>query len=297
VIHSAPSAMEIVVAPERAFRFKESLSLEEAAAKAWARRLEGFGPLAKMAGLLQPAKSEDFELLYQEHRYVPFWHIACVSSYQYVRRRDIPIAVDRVVRQVTIDGDPLPVHNGKAHVTIREECAEAHEEEGFIDGLTARHDPALKEYFAFDRAEFPVQQFAALNDSGAVVVPPKARAATIVHDLLRKAIRSPEADEVHEDRVTVRNVDLYYRPVYAFQYRWLPRGKEGIVELDGLTGAVHGGGEVFRQYVGQVLDPAFLFDLGLDTVGLFVPGGGLAVKIARKGMQVASAARPLRSEE
>src|SRR5688572_29772913 len=96
VIHSAPSAMEIEVAPERAFRFKESLSLDEAAAKAWARRLEGFGPLAKMAGLLQPAKSEDFELLYQEHRYVPFWHIACVSSYQYVRRRDIPIAVDRV---------------------------------------------------------------------------------------------------------------------------------------------------------------------------------------------------------
>jgi hypothetical protein len=47
------------------------------------------------------------------------------------------------------------------------------------------------------------------------------------------------------------------------------------------------GGKMFQQYVGKLLDPEFLFDVGLDTVDLLVPGGGLAVKLARKGIEAA----------
>lgn len=286
--------MEISVAQERAFRFAETMSLDQAEGRAWARRLEGFGAFAKVTGLLQRPRDDDFTLLYREHRLVPFWHIACVADYRYERRRTIPLAIDtRVVKRLTMDGRELDVRNGHTHVSLVEECEEAHEQEAIVDGLTGNRDAKLKEYFAFDRAEVPVARFGDLAASGVVVVPPTTRASTIVHDLLKRTIPSIEADRIYEDRLSVRNVDLYYRPVYGFQYRWVSRGKEAVIEIDGLTGDAHIGGQMFRQYFGQVLDPAFLFDVGLDTVGLLVPGGALAVKIARKGLQ-ARAARPIK---
>ena len=47
------------------------------------------------------------------------------------------------------------------------------------------------------------------------------------------------------------------------------------------------GGKTFQQYVGKFLDPDFLFDVGVDTVDLLVPGGGLAIKLVKKGMDAA----------
>ena len=133
-----------------------------------------------------------------------------------------------------------------------------------------------------------MDEFAA---EGTVVVPPKAKASTIVNDILVKAIKSVEADKIIEDRVTLETVDLYYHPVYAFQYRWIPKGRDAILEYDGLTGQMRTGGQVFRQYVGKMLDPQFLFDIGADTVDLLVPGGGIAVKLARKGLKAAKSKR------
>ena len=48
-----------------------------------------------------------------------------------------------------------------------------------------------------------------------------------------------------------------------------------------MTGQLQGGGKTFQQYAGQALDAGFLFDGGVDTVDLIVPGGGIAVKVAK----------------
>ena len=37
------------------------------------------------------------------------------------------------------------------------------------------------------------------------------------------------------------------------------------------------------------LDPEFLFDISIDTVDLLVPGGGIAIKLAKKGLAVVRA--------
>ena len=39
--------------------------------------------------------------------------------------------------------------------------------------------------------------------------------------------------------------------------------------------------------MGKILDPDFLFDVGVETVDLLAPGGGLAIKLAKKGLDVA----------
>jgi hypothetical protein len=118
-------------------------------------------------------------------------------------------------------------------------------------------------------------------------VPPQARASAIVREVLAGMIKSVQADRILEEQINVERVDLYYRPVYAFQYRWLPKEKEGIMECDALTGKLGVGSSTFQRYLGKVLDAEFLFDVGVDAVDLLVPGGGIAIKVAKKGFDVA----------
>lgn len=54
--------------------------------------------------------------------------------------------------------------------------------------------------------------------------------------------------------------------------------------MDGLTGEFRSGTRVFTEYFGKALDQAFLFDIGADAIGMFVPGGGIAIKTAKKYM-------------
>ena len=42
--------------------------------------------------------------------------------------------------------------------------------------------------------------------------------------------------------------------------------------------------DMFGEYLGKALDRDFLFDIGADAVGLFIPGGNIAVKTAKKIM-------------
>jgi hypothetical protein len=48
-----------------------------------------------------------------------------------------------------------------------------------------------------------------------------------------------------------------------------------------LTGEIRTDGKTIRQQVGKVLTKELLFDIGVDTVDLFVPGAGIAIKLVR----------------
>ena len=42
-------------------------------------------------------------------------------------------------------------------------------------------------------------------------------------------------------------LDLYFRPVYAFEYEWTAKGKRVVLEFDALTGEAHSGGKKLRE--------------------------------------------------
>jgi hypothetical protein len=133
----------------------------------------------------------------------------------------------------------------------------------------------------------PIEQIDELTLKGIILVPPQSRATAVLRDVLLGVLKSLQADQILEDQVEVERVDLYYRPVYAFQYRWLSKEKEAVLEIDGLTGKLQSDGKIYQQYMGQILDADFLFDVGAETLSLLVPGGGIALKLARKGYNVA----------
>jgi hypothetical protein len=106
----------------------------------------------------------------------------------------------------------------------------------------------------------------------------------VIRDVVAAAIGKINADKVLEELVRVEAVDLFYRPVYAFRYR--RQNKEAIVEFDALTGETRTGGATFEQHLGKVLDPAFLLDVGAETLNFVFPGANLAKIVLVKGMEL-----------
>lgn len=280
--------MEISLAEERALLLKEQLSLEQAEGRAWGKKMDAFGRVAKISGLLQRPKDDEFELVYKEKRFQPFWHVVCSAHYVYERQREFPLALSgSEVERVTIDGKEYKPANGRLILLGTEHCREEPQREVFIDGYTGEEAPNLANYLQFPANEVPVDYLDDLTNQGAIVVPPQGRATAVVRDVLLGILKSVRADRILEDRIEVERVDLYYRPVYAFQYHWESKKKEAVLEYDGVTGDLETDGKTFQQYVGKILDPEFLFDVGIDTVDLLVPGGGIAIKLARKGYDAA----------
>jgi hypothetical protein len=280
--------MEIALANERAFLLKEQLSLDQAEGRAWSKKVDAFGTMVKMASFLQRPKDDDFTLVYKEYRYQPLWHIVCSARYVYERQHEFPFTLSGPeVEKVSIEEKEYPAVNGRLVLRGVEHCRETPRRELFIDGFTNQPDPKLAAYLNHPVNEIPVDYLDGLTAQGIVVVPPQARATAVVRDVLIGLLKNIRADRILEDHVEVERVDLYYYPVYAFQYRWLSKSKEAVLEYDGVTGELRTEGRTFQQYVGKLADPSFLFDIGIDTVDLLVPGGGLAIKLARKGVEMA----------
>lgn len=280
--------MDITLAEERVLLLTEQLSMDQAEGRAWSQKVDAFGRMVKVASFLQRPKDDDFELVYKEHRYEPFWHVVCRARYVYERQREYAVTLSGPeVERVTLDGTSYRASDGRVTLTGLEHCREEPYQEVFIEAYSNVREPELAEYLKYAAIEVPMSDLDHFAPAGAIVVPSQVRASAVVHDVLIGVLKSVQADRILENQVEVEHVDLYYRPVYAFQYRWLSKGKEAIVEYDALTGKLQADGKTFQKYVGKLLDAEFLFDVGADTIDLLVPGGGIAMKLARKGIDVA----------
>ena len=274
--------MQIEVAPQRILLLKDRLNPEQAKDVAWQKKLGSFDTFSKVTSFLSKPKDEDFSLTYSEHRYEPFWHVVSGARYEYTRTTNYQIPPSgKEVNAVTIHDNKYDVLNANIHVPVLEHCFQEERDEKLINGLTGKQEPQLEKYLAMDPVEI-TGQLKDEVDADAILLPPAARISAIMRDSLSKMITGIQADTILREEVEVSRSDLYYRPIYAFKYSWASKNKEAIIEVDGLTGDFTTGTRVFAEYLGKVLDQAFLFDIGAEAVGIFVPGGGIAIKAAKK---------------
>ena len=277
--------MDVAIAEERVLVFSDRFSEEEARAKCWEKRLEAFGTIAKLGGLIARPKDETFEVVYQEHRLQPFWRLAsyAVASYERSRNYQIPLAAE--VERVVVGGEERAIRDHRITLTGQESCREEVRRQILVDALTGDEQPGLAKYLDFSAAEADAGQLKALAESGTVVVPPTVRASGLVRDAVAKAIGKIDADKVLEEKVTLELVDLCYRPVYAFRYR--RAAKEAVLEFDALTGDVATTGSTFEQHLGKILEPRFLLEIGAEAANIFIPGATVAKLALVKGMEFA----------
>jgi len=275
--------MQVELAEERIFRLADRFSLEHAEGRAWSKRLEAFGALARVTGLFSQPRDDDFAVIYRERRLQPFWRVAVSTATAYQRRRSYAVPVPPEVRQVTIDGKAIAAADGRFMLDGLESCREEARREVFVD-LSKQAAPALAAYLQHDAVETDAETLAKATADGMVIVPPQAKASMVVRDVVASAIGKIDADTVTEELVRVEAVDLYYRPIHAFRYR--RADKEAVVEFDAVTGEARIGGATFEQYLGKALEPRFLLDVGAETLNFVVPGANLAKLIIVKGMEM-----------
>ena len=275
--------MDLKIATERILIIKDQFTPAEAEEKAQAKKMDAFGTLNKFTGLFSRPVENDFEIIYKEHRYQPFWHIASKAKYVYDRNSHYQYDIKgEEVKTVTVEGKDFEVANGHLHIPVLEHCKQDLLEEVLIDGVSGAKQKSLKDYTLKDAAVVDSEKLSETAGKEAVVVPPQARVSGIIREMLAQMIQGIQADKIFEENIEITCIDLYYRPVYSFQFLWKSKNKKAILEVDGVTGETSAGTRTFSEYLGKALDRDFLFDIGADAAGMFIPGGSIAVKAAKK---------------
>jgi hypothetical protein len=276
--------MDISLAVQRILALEERLPFEEIRQRAMDKRAAAFG--SGLGALLQRPKPEDVSLVASQRRVDPFWYVACTAVYDYQRTREYSVPPSSAeVQEVTIGGTTYSVRDsgkGRAfRLPVGEHCHEEFSDALFVDGTTGQPVPEGPSLAQGPRTE--VADPADLAKDETIVVPPEQRASYVVRQLLQKMMKPVQADVVEREALTLDTTDLIYRPVWAFEVHWRPKDKRGVVEIDGITGSVRQGAGLMSGLPRLVTRDA-LFDIGADTVGLLVPGGSIAVKVARAAL-------------
>ena len=273
--------MDIELADQHIFVLDERLSIDEIRQRAMDKRTGAFG--GGIGGLLQRPKPDEIELVESQRRLEPFWHVGAHARYVYDRTRDYTVpASGPEVHEVTVHGETHPVAavggRGSFVVSTVEHCRDEFSEQLFIDAVTGAAVTDGSTIVGGPHHE--VADLSAAAEESTVVVPPEQRASFVVRQLLGTMMKPVQADTLLEESMTLDNIDLYYRPWWAFEFHWKPKDKRGVVELDAVTGQLRQG-QALMQRMSRMVNRDAMFDIGADTVGLLVPGGSIAVKVAR----------------
>ena len=277
--------MDLQLAAERLYLLEERLTVDEIQQRAMDRRLQAFG--SGLGSFLQRPKPEEVTLVNKQRRLEPFWHVAGRAVYVYERNRDytVPASAPDVealtINGVKYDGQPAGGPQRSFRVPAREHCRVEFAHESYTDGLTGTPVTDAATLMAGPRSE--VSDPATLSAEDTVAVPPEHRASYVVRQLMSEIMKPVQADTVLEESITLDATDLFYRPIWAFEFTWAGKGKQGIVEIDSITGQTRQGKQLVSSIKGM-LSRDLLFDVGADTIGLFVPGGSIAVKLAKAAM-------------
>jgi hypothetical protein len=273
--------MDIVLADQHIFVLNDRLTPDDIRQRAMDRRTGAFG--SGIGNLLQRPKADDIELVNSQHRLEPFWHVGGRAVYVYGRAREYAVpASGAEVREVSVQGETYPVKPAAGRNVFMlptiEHCRDEFREEIFVDGVSGT--PVTDATAILGGARQEVTELGKAAEDNTVVVPPAQHASSLVRQLLSSMLKPVQADTITEESMTLDHIDLYYRPWWAFEFHWKPKDKRGVVEIDAITGQMRPGQALMPKLQRMVSRDA-LFDIGADTVGLLVPGGGIAVKVAR----------------
>lgn len=161
-------------------------------------------------------------------------------------------------------------------VPVVEHCREEHRKEACFDGQSGERKD-FSYALHFNKKE--ILELSSFSPDG-IIIAPEIRASFVTRQIMGEAIRPLQADEIQEEEVIIENLELYFRPVFAFEFRWQAKEKTGIAEFDGLTGEMRTGGKMWRERL-KKLDTNVLFDIGADVLGMVFPGGNIAVKLTK----------------
>jgi hypothetical protein len=269
--------MDIQLAEQKIFALNEKITIEQARLRAMDKRTTLFTSGVNV--LLQRIKPEEVELLATQKRWEPFWHVICATRQVYDRTRKFNVPVTGPeVQSITLQETDYPVANRSIAFTAVEHCREENRQQMFFDGVSGESQE-LGNLIGNARTEVTdLSEFTARDNT--IVVPPEIRASYVMRQALQTMLKPVQADVIFEEVVTVEAIDLYCRPIFAFEFRWKTKDKTAVAEFDAVTGEMRNA-KSLRQQLNIRISRDTLFDIGADTIGMVVPGGNIAVKLVK----------------
>ena len=286
--------MDVHLARTHIYALNPTLDFEAAKQQAIDKRL---GIVAGGLGaLLSRPKPDEVELIYSEIRFEPFWYVTCATRYVFERNKEFTVPVSGVeVRRVTILGQEFEVAGqeqpaqpallkqlgiGGAARTFSlsgvEHCVDESRQERVVDAATGQTAQTVFEYVNKDKTE--VTDLNELLSGEALVVPPQTKSTQIVKSVLAAMLKPVQADKILEESTRIETLDLYFRPIYAFEFAWKPKNKTGVAEFDAVIGALTSGKALHAKSEKPVSREG-LFDLNADTVTSILPSATTNVRL------------------
>ena len=91
--------------------------------------------------------------------------------------------------------------------TVIDHCLEEERKELLVDAQQGHEAPELRKYL---QAQSRVENLSALQQADTFVVPPTVLGSFVVRQLIASLIKSIHADTIHEERIDVSAITLYY---------------------------------------------------------------------------------------
>lgn len=268
--------MDINIGEEKIVELISPFTADIIQDKANAKRVDAFGQLVKF---MQRPKPEEVEIVATQKRFEPFWFGSARAVYKYDRRHRYTVPVAPEVRAATFYEHEHPVESGQAfQFEALEHCEEELQRELLLDPEKGVEGD-FRKYLNFPKQD--TENLEALQSEGAVVISPEIRSSFLVGKLTQLLMKTIQADKILEQHIDVKEIILYYHPIWAFEFLWKARDKRSVVEFDALTGETRAAPGQIKKHIVRVLDNDDLFDIGADIVGTFVPGANIGVKLGR----------------
>lgn len=267
------------VEANKIFLFDEVYPFRAAQEQAEKKKLSAFGMMAKFNPLNRP-REETVQLSRHEMRLEPFWHVAAMRSIDYSCQATYQVPVHNAYAQsLHFEGSTFEVTRQKDKARIEfvatERCHRKIRFDRMIDGMQRDikqgvFDAYIKKYkfTEFDAVERPE-----------ILRPLVSLAAAIQMANAALNGEAVNAFEIDHDRIEFERTHMFLRPVFAFEFRWAPADKVGVIEVDGLTGEVVEDGRWFKDKLNRIMTRDMLVEVGAELASSIVPGSGAAVKL------------------
>ena len=248
-----------------------------------------------LGGLLSRPKVEEVELVYSEVRWEPFWHIAGRVRYLFERSKTFSVPVTGAeVRTVTLFGQEFEVvaqpqqppssqpallqqigqqmglSGAMRSFSLAgvEHCVDENLQIRYVDAVNGQTLQPGADYTKKDKTE--ISDLSELTSGDALIVHPQLSAAKVAKSMLSTMVKQIQADKILEETTSIEVLDLYFRPIYAFEFAWKAKNKTGVAELDAVTGTL-AAGKVLHTRGDKPLTREALFDINADTATSLMP--------------------------
>jgi hypothetical protein len=292
--------MDVRLAPTHIYTLNPTLDFEAAEQQAIDKRITTVA--GGLGGLFSRPKPEEVDLVYKEIRYESFWHAVCNVRYVFERNKDFTVPVTGVeVRTVTILGQEFEIAAQQAQPaqsggflsqlgqqigmgnTVRtftlagvEHCIDENRQVQYLDAVNGQPLQLGADFVQKDKTE--VVDLSPLATGDVLVVVPQLSAAKIAKSVLASMIKPIQADKILEETVAIETLDLYFRPIYAFEFAWKPKNKTGVAEFDAVTGVMTSGKALHTKSDKDITRES-LFDINAETVTALIPAAAGNVQL------------------